>query len=186
MKTLEEKLKLEMHKIIIYFAFILLFIPKTFCQELIELKLPETDKITIKLMFKNGSVSDPVGKEGLTHLTSNLIISGGTENLTYNQIQEIIYPMAAELRTSVDKEVTVFTFNIHKDFLEDFYPIIMGLILKPSFTEKIIKGSNQINKTMLTRLYDHHRMKNTVKRLLKISCSGEHDTSTWCMENPKV
>jgi len=128
-----------MHKIIIYFAFILLFIPKTFCQELIELKLPETDKITIKLMFKNGSVSDPKGKEGLTYLTAKLITSGGTENLSYNQIQDIVYPMAADFRASVDKEVTVFTFNVHKDFLEDLYPILKELILQPSFSEKDYK-----------------------------------------------
>jgi zinc protease len=136
-----------MHKIITYFAFILLFIPKTFCQELIDLKLPETDKITIKLMFKNGSVSDPKGKEGLTYLTANLITSGGTENLSYNQIQDIVYPMAADFRASVDKEVTIFTFNVHKEFLEDFYLILKELIIQPSFSEKDYKRIklNQLN-----------------------------------------
>lgn len=126
----------KMYKAVLFLTLIFMIVPKVFCQDIIELKLPETEKITIKFMFKNGSVSDPEGKEGLTHLTANLITSGGTENLTYNQIQEIIYPMAVELRSSVDKEVTVFTFSVHKDFIEDFYPILKDLILKPSFSEK--------------------------------------------------
>ncbi|MBC8489786.1 MAG: insulinase family protein [Bacteroidetes bacterium] len=128
-----------MYRIIAYFILVLILVPKTFCQEIIELKLPETNKITIKFMFTNGSVSDPTGKEGLTNLTANLVTSGGTENLSYNQIQEIIYPMAVRYNASVDKEVTVFTFNVHKDFLEDFYPIITGLILRPSFAESDYK-----------------------------------------------
>lgn len=128
-----------MIRIIAYITFVLFLVPKTFCQEIIELKLPETNKITIKFMFRNGSVSDPAGKEGLTNLTANLLTSGGTENLTYIQIQEIIYPMAARYNASVDKEVTVFTFNVHKDFLEDFYPVMTGLILRPSFTESDFK-----------------------------------------------
>ena len=128
-----------MYRIIAYFILLLIIVPKTFCQEIIELKLPETNKITVKFIFSNGSVSDPTGKEGLTNLTANLVTSGGTENLTYNQIQEIIYPMAARYNASVDKEVTVFTFNIHKDFLEDFYPIMTGLILRPSFAESDYK-----------------------------------------------
>ncbi len=135
-----------MYQIIAYIFLIFILVPRTFCQEIIELKLPATNKITIKFMFTNGSVSDPTGKEGLTNLTANLVTSGGTENLTYNQIQEIVYPMAARYNASVDKEVTVFTFNIHKDFLEDFYPVLKGLILNPSFTEtdfKRVKISQQ-------------------------------------------
>lgn len=128
-----------MYRIIAYIILLLILVPKTFCQEVIELKMPETNKITIKFVFTNGSVSDPTGKDGLTNLTANLVTSGGTENLTYNQIQEIIYPMAARYSASVDKEVTVFTFNIHKDFLEDFYPIMTGLILRPSFAESDFK-----------------------------------------------
>ena len=128
-----------MFRIIAYIILVLILVPETFCQEIIELKMPETNKITIKFMFTNGSVSDPTGKEGLTNLTANLVTSGGTENLTYNQIQEIIYPMAARYNASVDKEVTVFTFNVHKDFLDDFYPVLKGLILSPAFTETDFK-----------------------------------------------
>jgi len=104
-------------------------------QEVVELKLPNTNKVTIKLMFKNGSICDPAGKEGLTYLTSALITQGGTGSLSYADIQNKIYPWAAGYGSSVDKEVSIFTFEVHQDFLNDFYPILKGLILHPSFAQ---------------------------------------------------
>jgi len=114
----------------------LIFSVNAFSQDVVELKLPKSDKVVIKLMFKNGSVSDPVGKEGLTKLTAAMITSGGTKDITYSQVQEKIYPMAAYYGSGVDKEVTVFTFQVHKDFLNEFYGILKGLVLTPSFDQK--------------------------------------------------
>lgn len=102
--------------------------------EVVELPLPNTNKVVVKLMFKNGSITDPAGKEGLTFLTVNLITQGGTDKMSYSEIQEFIYPMAVNYFVSVDKEVTTFTFEVHKDFLEKFYPVMTALILEPSFT----------------------------------------------------
>jgi len=104
--------------------------------EVVELPLPDANKVVVKLMFRNGAISDPAGKEGLTFLTANLIIQGGTADMTYSEIQDFIYPMAANYYVTVDKEVTIFTFEVHKDFLEKFYTVIKGLILTPSFTEE--------------------------------------------------
>jgi zinc protease len=104
-------------------------------QELVELKLPNSNKVVIKLMFYNGSISDPAGKEGLTYTTAALITQGGTGELGFADIQDKIYPMAASYYSNTDKEVTIFTFSVHIDWLDDFYSIITGLILNPSFSE---------------------------------------------------
>lgn len=118
----------------IFFTF--LFIAIAHAQEVIELKQPLSNKIIIKLTFRNGSVVDPVGKEGLTDMTASLVTAGGTKTMTNKQIREFLYPMAAGYNSSVDKEVSIFTFTVHKDFLEKFYPIVKGLMLTPSFTEE--------------------------------------------------
>jgi zinc protease len=118
--------------LILFFA----VVTKTFSQQVVELKLPKSEKIVIKLMFKNGSVCDPAGKEGLTNLTASLITNGGTKDMTYQQIQEKLFPMAASYNVNVDKEVTIFTFQVPKFFLNDFYPILKGIILSPAFDEK--------------------------------------------------
>lgn len=128
--------------------FILFFIPVCMhAQEVVELKQPMSNKIVMKLMFKNGSIADPTGKEGLTYATASLLSEGGTKSLTNKQIRELLYPMAANYSGSVDKEVTVFTFSVHKDFLEKFYPIMRDVILNPSFSEEDFNRvkSNQQN-----------------------------------------
>jgi zinc protease len=146
---LNKKLKIvqTMKKLILTFIIFFFSISAIFSQEVVELKLPKSDKIVIKLMFKNGSVCDPVGKEGLTNFTANLITSGGTKDLSYSQIQEKIYPMAAYYNVSVDKEVSIFTFVVHKNFIGEFYPVIRDLILQPSFSEsdfERVKSNNLV------------------------------------------
>lgn len=115
--------------------------------EVVELKMPQSNKVVVKLMFRNGSVSDPKGKEGLTYATAQLIAQGGTAQLSNAQIQDKIYPMAAGYGASVDKEVSIFTFEVPADFLNDFYPILKGLMLTPSLTEEDFSRvkSNQQN-----------------------------------------
>lgn len=105
-------------------------------QEVIELKLPNSNKVSIKLMFRNGSISDPAGMEGITQSTASLIVQGGTRELSYSEIQDRIYPMAARYGVSTDKEVTTFSFEVHQDHLEEFYPILKGLVLTPRFAEE--------------------------------------------------
>ena len=106
-----------------------------FAQEVVELKLPKSNKIVIKLMFRNGSICDPHGKEGLTFATASLITQGGTQKYTFSEIQDLIFPMAAQYSSSVDKEVSIFTFQFHTDFVKEFYPILKGLMLTPAFAE---------------------------------------------------
>jgi len=104
-------------------------------QEVVELKQPNSSKIVVKFMFKNGSMCDPQGREGLTYTTAQLINQGGTGELSFSDIQSKIYPMAAGYYSMVDKEVTIFTFQFHKDWMEKFYPIMIGLITNPSLSE---------------------------------------------------
>lgn len=104
-------------------------------QQIVELKQPNSSKIVVKFMFTNGSVTDAAGKEGLTYTTAQLITQGGTGNLTYSDIQDKIYPMAADYFSLVDKEVVTFAFLFHKDWIEEFYPIMIGLITNPSLSQ---------------------------------------------------
>jgi zinc protease len=104
-------------------------------QQIVELKQPNSSKIVVKFMFKNGSMWDPQGKEGLTYTTSQLITQGGTGELTFSDIQDKIYPMASGYYVLVDKEVATFTFLFHKDWMEEFYPIMIGLITNPTLSQ---------------------------------------------------
>ncbi len=115
--------------------------------KIVELKQPESNKVIVKLMFKNGSMSDPKGKEGLTYTTAQMIVESGTKDMTISQIKDKIFPWAASYDANVDKEVTTFTFAVHQDFLNEFYQILRGVMLTPAFAEEDFKRvkSNQQN-----------------------------------------
>ncbi|MEO7485161.1 MAG: pitrilysin family protein [Ferruginibacter sp.] len=116
-------------------------------QEVVELKMPTSNKIIIKLAFRNGSISDPAGKEGITYATAKLMANGGAGKYTDKQITEILYPMAASYSVFTDKEVSIFTFAVHRDFLDKFYAIVKEIVLHPAFGEEDFKRlkSNQQN-----------------------------------------
>lgn len=115
--------------------------------EVVELRQPRASKIVVQLQFRNGSAADPVGKEGLTYLTSQLITEGGTKALTAAQIKDFVYPLAASYSARTDKEVTTFTFEFHHDHLDKFYPVLTGLLLTPTFSQEDFDRlkSNQLN-----------------------------------------
>ncbi|TGE16807.1 M16 family metallopeptidase [Hymenobacter elongatus] len=115
--------------------------------DVVELRQPNASKVVVKLQFRNGSSADPVGKEGLTYLTGQLLTEGGTKAMTPAQLKDFLYPMATQYYATIDKEVTTFTFEFHRDFIDKFYPVLQGLMLTPSFTQEDFDRlkSNQLN-----------------------------------------
>lgn len=91
--------------------------------------------VAIRTVVRVGSANDPAGKEGLCALTLGLLAGGGTKNLTYKQITEKFFPMAAEMGLSVDKEMSAFSGTIHRDNLEAYYAIFREMLLDPGFRE---------------------------------------------------
>src|SRR5438270_7029848 len=72
--------------------------------------LPANDHppVALALQFRAGAVDDPPGKAGLTSLTATLMAEGGTEALSAKELLETLFPMAANVRPRVDKELTTF------------------------------------------------------------------------------
>jgi zinc protease len=156
----------------------LIFMASIFGQQIVELKLPNSNKIVVKFMFRNGSISDPAGKEGLTSATASVIAQGGTGELSYSQIQDKIYPMAASYGASTDKEVTIFTFEVHKDWLKEFYPIMIGLITNPAFKEedfqRVISNQQNYVDQVIRASSDEEYSKKSLEDLLFRGTSYQH------------
>jgi zinc protease len=90
----------------------------------------------MRFLFTAGSVDDPAGKEGLAALTGSLLAEGGTRNLTYEQLLHALYPMAAGIGVTVDREVTVVHGTVHRDHLDRYYDLIRQVVLEPRFDAK--------------------------------------------------
>ena len=131
--TIKERMKRLI--VITVLTFAALF-SKMSAQQVVELKQPESNKVIVKLMFRAGSGLDGKGSEGITYTTAHCIEEGGTGDMTSSQIKDKIYPWAASYFVTVDKEVTIFTFEVPTAFLADFYPIMKNLMLNPAFAQE--------------------------------------------------
>ena len=102
---------------------------------------PSSPLIAFRIQFRCGAVDDPAGKEGLNALTAMTIAQGGTKDLTYNQVIERLYPMAATIGVQPDKEVTTFTGEVHRDHLKAYNDLLTSILLHPRFDESDFKRS---------------------------------------------
>jgi zinc protease len=97
------------------------------------LNSPANPLVALRVVFRAGSQNDPPGKEGLAALTAAMVAEGGTKSLTYQQVLEAFYPMAAMLSGECHKELTVFSGTIHHDNLAAYIPLVTDMITQPRF-----------------------------------------------------
>ena len=106
-------------------------------QELVPAVLQRTDSnlVNFHIRFSVGAMDDPVGLEGLAVLTADMISAAGSATMSYEDIREALFPMAAGFGNSVDKELTSFLGQVHIDSLDDYYDIISRQLLDPGWDE---------------------------------------------------
>jgi len=104
--------------------------------KLVVLPTPGTPIVSVRLVFRAGSVDDPQGKEGLTALTTRLLTEGGTKALSAAELNEALFPMAAELERDTDKEFTVISGRVHRERFDAFLSIFAQTLLSPRLDPK--------------------------------------------------
>lgn len=87
--------------------------------------------VTIRVVFDAGSAEDPPGQEGVTALTADLMVEGGAGELSYAEMTERLFPIAAELSVDTTRDQTVFVGRVHVDHLDGFYEIFRSVLLSP-------------------------------------------------------
>lgn len=91
--------------------------------------------VAVRLMFAAGSIHDPAGKEGLASLTALMVGQGATAKRSYSDLLEALYPMAASIDVKSDREVTVFSGQVHRDKLGEYTALLQEALLHPAFAE---------------------------------------------------
>jgi zinc protease len=97
------------------------------------LPIPGSPLITFRIQFGVGAIDDPEKRFGLNTLTALTIGEGGTGDLTYRQVIDRLFPMAASIQAHPDREVTTYVAQVHRDHLEEFYGLLSGILLRPRF-----------------------------------------------------
>ncbi len=99
------------------------------------LRQTSSNLVNFNFRFRAGAMDDPVGKEGLALLTAAMITQGGSSTMSYEEIREALFPMAAEFSSVVDKELTSFKGQVHVDSLDEYFEIISSQLLDPAWNE---------------------------------------------------
>jgi len=103
--------------------------------ETVEVASTGSPLVAVRLMFRVGSIDDPAGKEGLAALTGLMVAQAGTEQHTYGELLDALYPMAASIDVNTDREVTVITGETHVDNLEAYTALLTEAVLHPAFAQ---------------------------------------------------
>ncbi len=114
--------------------------------------------VTFRIVFTAGSERDPVGKPGVSYLTAMMLANGGTADMTYKQLTDAFFPMAASVTAQVDKEMVTFSGATHVDNLTGYYKLLHAMLLTPGF-----------------RPDDFRRVKDDAINFLKIGLRGNND-----------
>src|SRR5215467_12697194 len=91
--------------------------------------------VTFRIVFTTGSALDPADKPGLAYLTAQMVGDAGTREMTYKQIVDELFPMAAGVGVQVDKEMTTFSGATHIDNLNAYYKLLKSMLLDPGWRE---------------------------------------------------
>jgi zinc protease len=89
--------------------------------------------VSIRLQFETGAADDPAGREGLAALTGGLLVEGGAGGMSFREILDALYPMAAGIGVQVDREVSVIYGTVHRDHLDAYYDLVRRVVLEPRF-----------------------------------------------------
>lgn len=114
--------------------------------------------VHFRIVFLAGAASDPADKQGLASLTAAMLAQGGSRRMSYQQILEAFFPMAASVTAQTDKEMTVFSATTHLDNLEEFYAIFRSMLLEPGWREEDLK-----------------RLRDDAVNFLRVSLRGNND-----------
>jgi zinc protease len=111
--------------------------------EIVALPSAHSPLVAIRLLFKAGSIDDPAGKEGLAALTSQMVAQAGTAKRSYSQLLEDLYPLAAQINGSADREVTVFSGTVPRAALAPFVKLFEEALLTPAFSDSDFHRNQQ-------------------------------------------
>ena len=114
--------------------------------------------VTFRIVFTTGAMADPADKPGTAYLTAMLLANGGTREMTYRQVTDALFPMAASISAQVDKEMTVFTGAVSTTDLNEYYKLLHAMLLDPGWREE-----------------DFQRVRDNAVNALKVGLRGNND-----------
>jgi zinc protease len=103
---------------------------------LVLLPVPSDPSINFRIWFKVGSQDDPPGKEGLAAMASAMLAEGSTQQHSYQEIIELLFPLAAGYSANTGVEMTVISGRTHRDNVDKYRELLTQAILSPAWRQE--------------------------------------------------
>ncbi|MCK5690179.1 insulinase family protein, partial [Myxococcota bacterium] len=132
---------------------------------------PNLPLVTIGLVFKRGSASDPVGKEGLARVVGDFLRAGTTE-LSATDFAEKIETLGSSLRIRVREDSTVLAVTMTKDNLVTIFNLMSDAILKPALAPDELERIRR--KRLASLLQEKDNPRSIVGRHFRKEIYGAH------------
>lgn len=105
-------------------------------EQIVALPVETDPSVSFRIWFQTGAQNDPPGKEGLAALTASMLTEGSTREHDYEEILDLLFPMAGRYGASSSMEMTIISGRIHKDNLAEYYPLLVQAILSPALKQE--------------------------------------------------
>ncbi|MBZ5537465.1 MAG: insulinase family protein [Acidobacteriia bacterium] len=112
-------------------------------------ELPTVDAIAA---IRTGSIYEPAEKLGLASLTGTVMRSGGTKDVSADQLNEELEFLAASIETSVSAEEGTASLSVMKKDLDRGLQLFANILRSPAFTEdRLMVAKNQLKEAIRRR-----------------------------------
>ncbi len=95
----------------------------------------ELPLVSITMTIRGGSYLDPAGKEGLSDLAGYLLVRGGTQAMTAEQLEERLAFLAANLNSSIGDDRGTVSLNLLSKDLDEGLKLLRQVLTEPRFQE---------------------------------------------------
>ncbi len=114
----------------------------------------EIPAVNVYIIFKNGYLDDPKEKVGLASLTVKLMTSGGTKDLTPEEVEEKIDFLGGRIYAFAGDEYSVFSLWTLKKNFNDSWKLLMDMIINPRFDPKRLEIEKMKELESIRRRWD--------------------------------
>jgi len=115
----------------------------------------ELPLIRLSVYVKAGSMYDPEGKEGLAELTARVMRSGGTTQMSGDEVDLHLDRMAAIIEPSISDEYVSWELDIPRKDFDRAWEIFCELLKKPAFAPAKMTTALAVKREELNRIRDY-------------------------------
>ena len=94
--------------------------------------------VYVQATVQAGSAYDPVGQEGVAWLTAQSMRQGGAGDLSPEEVDALLYQLAADIEVIVDKDLVTFRGKALADDADVFVPLFVDMMTRPAFDEATV------------------------------------------------